>query len=161
MPSLQTAADTSFHTMMVVRLNMMDTLSTVLRAGCPGDATSFLEKGLYPESTCGIFLVHPIWVGCTKLKKGFRMNADFAAALNDEGFDSKYDRSEAAAAEVDQHLTEKALSKLEGNKSTLAAGSFVLSGQTVAATDGFRNVSKIWYDKTISYEDGLKKIEDG
>jgi hypothetical protein len=48
--------------------------------------------------------------------------------------------------------------KLVGTADTLAEGSFVLSGQELATKEGFRNVSKIWYTKTISYEQGLESI---
>ncbi len=37
-------------------------------------------------------------------------------------------------------------------------GDFVLNNQELATKEGFRNVSKIWYNKTISYEDGLNQI---
>lgn len=53
------------------------------------------------------------------------------------------------------------LTVLAGSEAARNAGTFVLENQTVAAGDGFRNVSKIWYDKTISYEDGLGQIEAG
>lgn len=38
-------------------------------------------------------------------------------------------------------------------------GDFVHQNQTMAAGDGFRNVSKLWYDKTISFEDGIESVE--
>ncbi len=34
-------------------------------------------------------------------------------------------------------------------------GDFVHGGQDMAAKQGFGNVSKLWYDKTISYDDGI------
>jgi hypothetical protein len=37
-------------------------------------------------------------------------------------------------------------------------GDFVLSGQTLATDDGFKNVSKIWYDQTISVDEALEKL---
>lgn len=40
-------------------------------------------------------------------------------------------------------------------------GDFVHAGQTMAKEQNFRNVSKLWYDKTISYEDGLQQLEEG
>lgn len=40
-------------------------------------------------------------------------------------------------------------------------GDFVHEGQTMAKEQDFRNVSKLWYDKTISYEDGLRQLEEG
>ena len=53
------------------------------------------------------------------------------------------------------------LSVLQGNEQSKQAGSFVLAGQEVAKQQGFRNVSKIWYDKTMSFEDGLNSIDAG
>lgn len=38
-------------------------------------------------------------------------------------------------------------------------GDFVHQNQTMAKSEGFRNVSKIWYDKTISYDDGLERLQ--
>ena len=40
-------------------------------------------------------------------------------------------------------------------------GDFVHNGQTMAKPQGFGNVSKTWYDKTISYEAGLDLLEEG
>lgn len=37
-------------------------------------------------------------------------------------------------------------------------GDFVHQGQVMGATQGFKNVSKIWLDKTISISDGIDKI---
>lgn len=56
-------------------------------------------------------------------------------------------------------MVDNNLSKLAGDAETKSAGSFVLNGQTLATDDGFRNVSKIWYDKTMSYEQGLELLE--
>lgn len=53
------------------------------------------------------------------------------------------------------------LTKLVGTEATKSEGSFVLSGQELASKEGFRNVSKIWYKKTMSYEDGLQQLEEG
>lgn len=56
------------------------------------------------------------------------------------------------------------LVKLVGEKASpgkVRAGDFVHQGQTMAKGDGFKNVSKIWYDKTISYEDGLEDLAKG
>lgn len=39
-------------------------------------------------------------------------------------------------------------------------GDFVHQGQTMAADDGFKNVSKIWYDQTISFEAGHKVLTE-
>jgi len=51
--------------------------------------------------------------------------------------------------------------KLTGTPANKAAGTFVLTGQPLATTQGFRNVSKLWHDKTNSYEEGLEQIERG
>ena len=42
----------------------------------------------------------------------------------------------------------------EGNQ-----GQFVHDGQTMASKQGFNNVSKAWYDKTMSYDEGMDKLE--
>lgn len=39
------------------------------------------------------------------------------------------------------------------------SGSFVHAHQTMAAKQGFKNVSKLWYDQTMSYEQGLEELE--
>jgi hypothetical protein len=52
------------------------------------------------------------------------------------------------------------LKPLTGNDSKLKAGSFVLSGQTLASEQGFRNVSKLWFDKTLTFEQGLERLDD-
>jgi hypothetical protein len=39
-------------------------------------------------------------------------------------------------------------------------GDFVLNNQALADKQGFRNVSKIWYNQTMSYEDGCKKMDE-
>jgi hypothetical protein len=49
--------------------------------------------------------------------------------------------------------------KLVGDASTLLEGSFVFTQQGVAAEQGFRNVSKDWYPKTKSFEEGLEQLE--
>lgn len=51
------------------------------------------------------------------------------------------------------------LTVLKGDVAKLAEGNFVLTGQTLATDKGFRNVSHLWYDKTISYEDGIEQLE--
>lgn len=38
-------------------------------------------------------------------------------------------------------------------------GDFVHQSQTMAADEGFKNVSKLWYDKTISIDDGIESVE--
>lgn len=38
-------------------------------------------------------------------------------------------------------------------------GDVVHQNQTMASGEGFRNVSKLWYDKTISFEDGIASVE--
>jgi hypothetical protein len=53
------------------------------------------------------------------------------------------------------------LKKLEGDSAKLAEGTFVFTSQGTAAEQGFKNVSKLWYPKTISYEQGLEKLEEG
>ena len=39
-------------------------------------------------------------------------------------------------------------------------GQFVHDNQGMAAKEGFRNVSKSWWDKTISYDEGMEMLED-
>lgn len=46
-------------------------------------------------------------------------------------------------------------------KSESREGDFVHEGQTMASGEGFRNMSKIWFDKTISFEQGLAQIDAG
>lgn len=41
---------------------------------------------------------------------------------------------------------------------TSREGDFVLAGQELATKEGFRNVAKIWYGQTQSYEDGLEMV---
>lgn len=53
------------------------------------------------------------------------------------------------------------LTKLEGDAGKRAEGQFVLDGQPLGTSDGFRNVSKIWLDKTMTYEKGLAQLEAG
>lgn len=38
-------------------------------------------------------------------------------------------------------------------------GDFVHQNQTMAKDDGFRNVSKLWYNQTISYDEGIEALE--
>lgn len=47
------------------------------------------------------------------------------------------------------------LKKIEN---TQTAGQFVLDGQPLADKEGFKNVSKIWYSKTMSYDEGLEQL---
>jgi len=42
----------------------------------------------------------------------------------------------------------------EGNQ-----GQFVHDGQTMASKQGFNNVSKLWYEKTMSYDEGMEMLE--
>jgi hypothetical protein len=46
--------------------------------------------------------------------------------------------------------------KIENSKTE---GDFVLQGQTLAKKEGFSNVSKIWYDKTMSYDKLRDELE--
>jgi hypothetical protein len=50
------------------------------------------------------------------------------------------------------------MKKLEG---VGRQGDFVLEGQTIAKDEGFKNVSKIWYDKTISIGEAREKLAHG
>lgn len=47
---------------------------------------------------------------------------------------------------------------LTGSDEMRAAGSWVFESQGVAAEQGFRNVSKLWYPKTLSFEEGLNIV---
>ena len=38
-------------------------------------------------------------------------------------------------------------------------GQFVHDGQDMAKKEGFGHVSKLWYDKTISYDEGMELLE--
>ena len=38
-------------------------------------------------------------------------------------------------------------------------GDFVHATQTMASNDGYRNVSKSWFDKTISYDEGFELLQ--
>lgn len=49
------------------------------------------------------------------------------------------------------------MEKLVGNAG-LKAQDFVLKTQKVAADAGFKHISKIWFDKCISYEKGMEKM---
>ena len=42
----------------------------------------------------------------------------------------------------------------EGNQ-----GQFVHANQDMASKQGFGNVSKLWYDKTMSYDQGMEMLE--
>jgi hypothetical protein len=53
------------------------------------------------------------------------------------------------------------LKKLVGDESKKTEGTFVLQGQELATKEGFKNVSKIWYGKTVSYGQGLDLLEQG
>ena len=37
-------------------------------------------------------------------------------------------------------------------------GQFVHDGQDMAKKEGFGHVSKLWYDKTISYDEGMELL---
>lgn len=50
--------------------------------------------------------------------------------------------------------------RLGQDKKDAHSGDFVLNSQKVAAGEGFRNVSKTWYDKCITYDEALDKIAD-
>jgi len=47
-------------------------------------------------------------------------------------------------------------SKIEGQGNQ---GQFVHDGQDMAKKEGFGHVSKLWYDKTMSYDDGMELLE--
>lgn len=49
--------------------------------------------------------------------------------------------------------------KLVGNDTTKNAGSWVYTQQGVASDKGFNHVSKYWYPKTMSYDEGLEHSE--
>jgi hypothetical protein len=66
-----------------------------------------------------------------------------------------------AAAMDEQAVSTDSLQPLKGDAAKLAEGSFVFTSQGTAAEQGFRNVSKLWYPKTLSYEQGLEQIEQG
>lgn len=51
------------------------------------------------------------------------------------------------------------LNVIVGNEEAKAQD-FVLRTQEVAKDDGFKNVSKIWYNKTISYDDACEQISN-
>lgn len=51
--------------------------------------------------------------------------------------------------------------KLVGSEATKQAGSFVYTSQGTATEQGFSHVSKYWYPKTMSYEQGLEQLETG
>jgi hypothetical protein len=53
------------------------------------------------------------------------------------------------------------LEKLTGDDTMKSEGAWVFTDQGVASEQGFRNVSRYWYPQTLSYEDGLKKLEEG
>jgi hypothetical protein len=61
---------------------------------------------------------------------------------------------------MSQITTPATLTKLEGDASLKSEGQFVLDGQPLATDKGFKNVSHIWYDKTRSYDDGLKVLAE-
>lgn len=44
---------------------------------------------------------------------------------------------------------------------TGTSGNFVHAHQEMASEAGFKNVSKIWYNKTMSFEDGLASLAEG
>jgi len=47
-----------------------------------------------------------------------------------------------------------------GTKRESYAGDFVLQNQEVASKQGFGHVSKIWFNKTMSFDDGLSKLSE-
>lgn len=51
------------------------------------------------------------------------------------------------------------LKKLTGSDALKRQGDFVHAGQKMAVENGFKCVSKKWYDKTMSYEQGLEALE--
>jgi len=50
------------------------------------------------------------------------------------------------------------MEKLEGNENTKMSGDFVRDHQTMAKNDGFSAVSRLWYDKTKSFDWGMEQI---
>lgn len=56
-------------------------------------------------------------------------------------------------------VVEQDLKVLEGNESKKGQGSWVYTDQGVAEEQGFKHVSKLWYPKTISYDEGIEQIE--
>lgn len=50
--------------------------------------------------------------------------------------------------------------KVLGEKKESYNGDFVLQGQTVAKDSGFSHVSKIWFDKCITFEKGIEKVTE-
>ena len=51
------------------------------------------------------------------------------------------------------------LKQIVANPENLSAGSWVFNQQGVAADEGFRNVSQYWLPKTLTFEQGLEKLE--
>lgn len=49
--------------------------------------------------------------------------------------------------------------KLVGNDEKKSQGQFVLDGQKTGTESGFKNVSQIWLDKTLTFEQGLEVLE--
>ena len=52
------------------------------------------------------------------------------------------------------------LTVLKGNDNLKSQGSWVFSDQGVAADNGFKNVSKYWYEKTMSFEKGFELLAE-
>ena len=52
---------------------------------------------------------------------------------------------------------ESSYSKIQGEGNQ---GQFVHDGQSMASSQGFDHVSKLWYDKTMSYDQGMEMLED-
>lgn len=50
---------------------------------------------------------------------------------------------------------------MEVLKGSGTSGDVVLNNQVLAKKEGFQNVSKIWYNQTMSYEQGLEALEAG
>jgi hypothetical protein len=79
--------------------------------------------------------------------------SDFNSILAAEGL-----TSDSVAASVRNSGLTKLTSDTAGKGQS---GDYVLSGQVTAGSKGFSKVSHLWYDNTQSYEDGLKKLEEG
>jgi hypothetical protein len=67
----------------------------------------------------------------------------------------------AAMAEEGMGLTVTPGDNLEKLVGTGRQGDFVHQGQAMAAQEGFRNVSRLWLDKTMSYTEGMEALESG
>lgn len=74
-------------------------------------------------------------------------NNTFAAILASEGLT------------VDAVNNAAGLTKLTGDDSKKSQGQFVLDGQPLGTKDGFKNVSAIWLEKTMTFEAGLNNLD--